>query len=510
MNHVLQEDFKTAFTVGDTTTRRFSLARKIPSYKSTRILAVLFVITLPLVNPWVRGDGVGYYAYIRSLLVEHRLDFQNDWRAGNLSFTMGRVHANGSIDRLQYTRTGSLDNHFAVGPAMLWAPLLAPLHLTMLSLEHFGANVKANGFSRPYLVVMALGTTFYGLLGLYLSFRFACHYVAERWALLATVGIWFASSLPVYMYFNPSWSHAHSVFIVAAFLCYWHHTRTARGLAQWLILGLISGLMLDVYYVNVAVLLLPLMESLDTYWHSWRAPRHGWFSIRRLFTANLLYACATLIAFSPTLITRKIIYGHALNFGYTEVGGFRWKAPFIGKALVSSDHGLLVWTPILIFAVAGLFLFFKHDHKLATYFVVVFAAFCYIIGGDFNWDGISSFGNRFFISLTPLFVLGLAVLFSELEEWLKQEQAALLLASSVTVMLIAWNLAFIFQWGTHMVPARGPISWKQMMHNQFIVPERAVTAVETYFHDRRALMQQIEQEDVQQLKAYGGHGRESE
>ena len=34
--------------------------------------------------------------------------------------------------------------------------------------------------------------------------------------------------LPVYMYFNPSWSHAHSAFIVALFVWYWDRTRTTR------------------------------------------------------------------------------------------------------------------------------------------------------------------------------------------------------------------------------------------------------------------------------------------
>ncbi len=87
-----------------------------------KILILLFFMTLPLVNPWVRGDGVGYYAYVRSLLVEHKLDFTNDWRAGNESFTMGRIHADGSLDRQQYTSTGRIDNHWAIGPSMLWAP----------------------------------------------------------------------------------------------------------------------------------------------------------------------------------------------------------------------------------------------------------------------------------------------------------------------------------------------------------------------------------------------------
>jgi hypothetical protein len=34
-----------------------------------KILALLFVLSLPLFNPWVRGDGVGYYAFGRALAI---------------------------------------------------------------------------------------------------------------------------------------------------------------------------------------------------------------------------------------------------------------------------------------------------------------------------------------------------------------------------------------------------------------------------------------------------------
>ena len=516
MPHWVQEELKAQVTTSGAAPQRLSLAKRP---RGAMTLLLLFLVTLPLVNPWVRGDGVGYYAYIRSLLVEHKLDFENDWRAANLSFTMGRVRADGTIDPRQYTGTGHLDNHFTVGPSILWAPFVVPLHLAMLTLERLGAKVKPNGFSRPYMIVTALATALYGFLGLCLSFRLACRFTEERWALLATLGIWFASSLPVYMYFNPSWSHAHSVFIVAAFLWYWHETRQGRTARQWVILGLISGLVLDVYYVNVAVLLVPLFESLEGYWRAWHATGRDrsagilpapvrtadWQSLRRLFAANLLYCCSTLVAFLPTLITRKIIYGNPLDFGYREAVGFQWGSPFLRSALFSSDHGLLLWTPILILAVAGLFLFLKRNRTLAAYFIAVLGAFCYLIGGDPNWDGISSFGNRFFISLTPLFVLGLAVLFSELASLLKWGRAALALASSVTGLLVVWNLAFIFQWGMHMVPVRGPISWKQMAHNQFVaVPQRAAAEFGAYFENRKDLMRQIERDDIRQLKLQQG------
>jgi hypothetical protein len=38
---------------------------------------------LAFCKPWVRGDGVGYYAYVRALLVERHLSFENDWRLAN-------------------------------------------------------------------------------------------------------------------------------------------------------------------------------------------------------------------------------------------------------------------------------------------------------------------------------------------------------------------------------------------------------------------------------------------
>jgi hypothetical protein len=458
-----------------------------------------------MVNPWVRGDGVGYYAYLRSLLIEHRLDFANDWRSANESFVMGRVLATGEIDPKQYTPTGHLENHFTVGPSMLWAPFIVPVHGVVLTLQRFGVNVKANGFSRPYIVAMALATALYGFLGLWLSFNLACAYCPERWAFLATVGVWFGSSLPVYMYFNPSWSHAHSVFVVALFLWYWHRTRQGRTPAQWAILGLLSGLMLDVYYLNIAVLLIPFLESMRQYAKKWRSSEPDWDAMGRLFKANVVYCFALVAAFLPTLITRRVIYGNPFDLGYSGEWSSR---PALLQVLFSSDHGLLTWTPILIPAILGWFLLRKHDRELAGYLFIASLAFYVLVTLHVNWDGLSSFGNRFFISLTPFFVLGLAVSFREFADLVKKHQRAWVTATSVTSLFILWNLGFIFQWGTHLVPARGPISWKQMVHNQFTrVPRQVLTDLKAYALNRTALMQEIEREDVEQLKKHQGDYR---
>jgi len=39
--------------------------------RTTEAGGSLFLCTLPLVNPIVHGDGVGYYAYVRAPLIDH-------------------------------------------------------------------------------------------------------------------------------------------------------------------------------------------------------------------------------------------------------------------------------------------------------------------------------------------------------------------------------------------------------------------------------------------------------
>jgi hypothetical protein len=469
-----------------------------------KILALLFVLSLPLVNPWVRGDGVGYYAFGRALLIQHNLNFQQDWLRANPSFRMGRTDAAGNILSTEFTSTGHLDNHFAIGSAILWSPFLLAAHLFVLSYDALGGRVPPDGFAKPYIVSIALGTAFYGFLSLWLSFRLARKYLSERYAFLATVGIWFASSLPLYMHFNPSWSHSLSAFIVALFVWYWDRTRDARSWSERILLGAIGGLMMDVYPPNAILVVFPALESLPTCWKE--LARRDLKSFAREFLKNAAFALVLFAAFLPTLIAKKIIYGSYFNFGYGE----SWfpNSPALLKVLFSADHGLFSWTPITLLAVIGMWLLHKRDEILGRYSIIVFAAFLYVIGCYQDWDGLSSFGNRFFVSLTVLFVVGLAGFMDYFARaW--NERRIWLAAQAATILLILWNFGLIFQWGTHLIPARGPISWRQAAYNQVaVVPVRMAGTVRRYLTRRGQLMGNIEQDDVQRLKSQQPDGSE--
>jgi hypothetical protein len=463
------------------------------------ILFAVFVATLPLVNPLVHGDGVGYYAYLRAPLIQHNLRFEEDWRHANPGFVGLRMGPDNRLHADQYTNTGYLDNLFTIGPAILWTPFFLLAHMAVLTADRFDAHIPADGFSLPYRVLVAFGTAFYGFCGLLLSYLLASKFLDPSRALLATLGIWAGSSLPVYMYFNPFWAHAHSAFAVALFLWYWDRTRPNRTLGQWLLLGLISGLLVEVYFVNGVFLLIPFVESIQSYVKDFRS-KDGAAVLHQL-GANLLYLAAFAIVILPTLITRKIIFGGMFRFGAYTALPWNWGAPFWHSVLFSSDHGMLSWTPLLAFALLGLFLPFPGEKRVSAYLALAAVAFYYVISSYPYWDGMASYGNRFFISLTPVFVFGLALLLERVGRLFRSFRFAYVTQEFVLALLILWNLAFIFQWGTHMVPARGVISWSTMVHNQFVeVPQRISQSLENYFLHRNELMQHIEQEDIEQQK----------
>jgi UDP-N-acetylmuramyl pentapeptide phosphotransferase/UDP-N-acetylglucosamine-1-phosphate transferase len=162
---------------------------------------------------------------------------------------------------------------------------------------------------------------------------------------------------------------------------------------------------------------------------------------------------------------------------------------------------LISWTPVLLFAVIGLVAFWRSVPRVGGAFLLAAIAFYYFIASYPDWAGISSYGSRFFVSLTTLFILGLAVFLDRFTRVFRTRRAALAAACVFLACFVFWNAGLMFQWGTHLIPARGPISFSEMIQNQFtVVPRQIATQFEKYLFGRKAMMQQIEQRDLEQLK----------
>ena len=443
-------------------------------------LIVLFLITLPFVKLQVREDGISYYGVARSLVVDHNLQFRGDFGTQSRPSIGGKDRLGRPIT-LFISKTGHLPVHSAIGASLLWMPFIAATHAAVLVLDHFGAGIPADGFSKPYLVTLAAATCLFAFLGLWMSFNLAREHVDERWALLATIALWLASSLPAYIYVDPAWSHAHSVFVVALFLWYWNRTRQRRTAAQWFVLGLISGLMIEVYFPNMVLSLVVIVELA----HRWGSIR-GNEDTRKNFGAEFrdwtVYAIGGFIALLPTFVIRTILFGNPLAAGAYGNESWNWTSPHLWQILFSTSQGLLTTTPIVIPAIIGLFLLPRRDPILGRGLIAAFVAFCALIAVYPFWNLGPAFGNRYFISLIPAFIPGLALLLSECARLWGNAGAFARRAWIVASLLIIWNLGLVFQWSTGLMPDVGRVYWDEVLYNQFrVVPGEALHALHSRF-----------------------------
>jgi hypothetical protein len=445
--------------------------------KAEWALTALFLITLPFVQARIREDGIAYYGVARSLVVDHNLQFRGDWKDQYSPTIEGRDRF-GRVVTLHSSKTGHIPVHSAIGASLLWMPFIAATHGLVLTLDRLGAHIPADGFSEPYRVTLAAATSVYAFLGIWLSFRLARRFVEEQWAVLATVALWLGSSLAAYIYVDPAWSHAHSVFAVALFLWYWNRTREKRLAAQWFVLGLLSGLMAEVYFPNAAIALVVVAEAAS----EWFGKAQQRFDVRPALRNYALYALAILIALLPTFVIRTILLGSPLAAGAYGNQGWNWTAPALVQILFSPSQGLFTTTPMLIPAAVGLFLFPRRDAVLGRGLIAAFVALCALIAVYPFWNLGPSFGNRYFISLIPAFIPALAYLLSESARVWRDSRAVARRAWVVAAALIVWNIGLLFQWSTGLMPDVGRVYWDEVLYNQFrIVPADALHALRSRF-----------------------------
>ena len=458
----------------------------------TWLWIALFAVTLPLVNPYVRGDGNGYYAYVRSAIIDGDLDFENEFRQGDPSFRSYYFDADGTLRPDLRSRTGRVVNQWAVGPALLWLPFFLAAHAAVGVVNLFGAGLPADGFSPVYRWACAIGTAIYGALALALAARVAATLTTRRAAAIGALGIWWASSLPVYMYFVPFHVHALSAFAVAVYLwCWlrWRPLEARRG--RWLLWGAAAGLMIEVYHLNALFLLIAAWE--------WTRDATRRRDGRDAWRSGAAFATGLVAALVPHAAVKWIVHGSPFMTGYLDE--FIWEAPRLWQVGFSADHGLFVWTPVVAAAVAGLLLWWRAEPAVGRALTATFALFYYVVASYQNWHGLSSFGNRFFLSFTFVFVVGLALCVAGVER-AGARRLARAVVPAVAVAIV-WNLGFMYQWGANIVPSRGPVDFRDVARNQVtVVPQHLGGFLWRYLTDRGALTRDVERQDDVERRNY--------
>lgn len=403
------------------------------------VAAFLVTVPLPRVDGMLIGsDGIGYYAYVRSIGIDHDIDFANEYAI---------LYPTIDVDQLR-TPTGRIANQYAIGPAILWLPFFLVGHALSLVLQSIGLAVVADGYSYIYQVCVCIGSIFYGFCGMLLMHRTTKRLFAST-ALVACVLLWLATNFIYYLIIEPSMSHMCSFFAASLLLYIWVTTRPVERLSQCLTIGLAGGLVGLVRQPDATLLLLPLLDYMVARRSIWEKTKQvavtmaGFFSIFwvQMFAWN-------------TLNGNPFLSGYFLKSDQ----GFSWLSPHLIGVLFSTEHGLFLWHPILLFACVGLVLLVCVDRLLGALLLIGFFSQAYLIASWSAWSQADAFGGRMFLASLPILSIGLAAFLQRVVTRYGLTVWALV-GSSV---LVLWNALFLIQYRLGYISMSGPYTMREL------------------------------------------------
>jgi hypothetical protein len=439
-----------------------------PSRRQWLLLVCLFVLSLPAVTPRIySSDEIQYFAYLRSLWFDHDVSFENEYQ---YFYDRQVARSEGFHETFleRQTETGRRINFATLGCAVLWSPFYAVGHVVAVA-----TGAPRDGFSRPYVAAVAYASALYGFLAIVLAIRSAARLGLNGVA--GALAVWLGTPLLFYMYVAPPFSHATSAFTVALFTYVWLRVRerwTPAGLAA---LGAAGALMAMTREQDVFFIAAPALD-----WAiAWT--RGAMSDVRDAALGMGAAAVAFLVVYAPQLAAYEVLNGH-LGPHASVAHKMKWYAPHALQVLVSPEHGYFVWTPLALLALAGVGALALPSSAadarptIAVCLALMALLQVYVGGSVDSWTVAGGFGQRRFVALTTVLVIGLSALFAR-----PRARTALTLLVALGVY---WNAALTAEFAVGLMD-RQRLEPARNAYDAFVtLPRQAPDLAYRYLFDR--------------------------
>ena len=443
------------------------------------IVIAAWLLALPLVTPRIRGaDEIEYFAYLPSLAFDGDLEFGNEYAHFHARDPEGLAGFAATFLEKREPATGRHINFAPIGTALFWSPFYALAHAGVRAARALGSSVPADGFSAPYVAAACYASWLYGGLGLLLAHDALRRFggLDERDAGWAAAAVLWATPLLYYMTIAPGFSHAVSVFAVAALLWASLWAR-GRGPAAWAAVGLLGGTCALVREQDALFLCVPALLLLRD------AVRERRFAAAGARAAAL--GLAAVLAFVPQLLAYRAING-AFGPSRLVTRKMSYASPHFFEVMFDPGHGLFVWAPLLLAAVVALCAAtLRRRDAVAGTLLLALAAQVWINGSVESWTQAGAFGSRRFVGASVIFAWGLALAAGAVRRWLGPAARV-----AAVVAFAWWNVSLMVQFGLRLMDRQG-LEWPRVAVNQVTeVPRRVAGAAWLFFADRERLVRE--------------------
>lgn len=358
------------------------------------LFAVIFSLsTHEYWQTWKRGQGSPfvwdvemYYSYLPAALLQH-----------DLSFSQSKVP-------MQKQPNGNRNPKYTCGMAIMYAPFFLIGHKIAIN-QHSALD----GWSEPYATMIHFGSIFYVMLGLFFLRKLLLLFYTETITAILLGIAFFGTNLFFYTLREGEYSHGYLFCLVSAFLYMtikWHREpKISNSVIVGLLIGLIT-LIRPTDCLFFIVFVFYGVKDKDTFktqmqfllLHKWKL---------------LLLCLAGFLMVLPQLLFWKIFMGSWLYFSYTNEGFF-WADPKMWEVLFSYRKGWLIYTPVMIFSLIGIFYMKKYVLEFRLGLILFFILNLYVISSWWCWWYGGGFGMRALVEAYPLLMLPFGALLQHL------------------------------------------------------------------------------------------------
>ena len=355
-------------------------------------LALFFSLRLWNKRPVIKDDVIGYYSYLPAVFIYG--DITMDYASGNPFF-----------ETRQYGTTAYQKGYvqkYTMGMAVIYSPFFFTGHI-LASLTGY----PADGYSTPYQMMLLLSGLVYGWLGLLVLRKLLRRYNTEGVSAAVMLVVGAGTNLNFYVLSDGAMPHAAMFFLITSFV--WYSIRFYEN-PDWktsLLMGLAGGLIVLARPNHILIWSIPLF-------YGWLSPggfRSQIAFFKKHFLLILWWPLCLFIIYLPQLIYWKHTTGSWFYYSYGQEGFF-WTHPRVMDTLFSYRKGWLVYTPVMISAIAGIIFLLKKIPELSVSVLVLLLFNIWALSSWWCWWYGGSFGSRPFIDIYGPLALSMAALFT--------------------------------------------------------------------------------------------------
>ena len=341
------------------------------------------------------ADKAGYYIYLPATFI-YQFDFNKVPKGIDVKTGYGFV-CNPDTKKI-YT-------HFYYGEALLISPFFLATHAAS---KVFNID-EEGGFSYPYHRIFNFASVFYFLLGIWFLRKFLAKYFSQNLAWFVILITFVGTNLMYYTLEDTLMSHVYSFSTAAIFLFLTKKfIDDMTGYKWFLLMSLAFAVMFVIRPTNSilgsAFLFLDIRSGKDIVQR-----------LKVLFNPKHILVLLILIFILsfPQLLYWRYLYDSWTIPSYGGAGFGNWDQPRFAEVWFSTVNGLIPYSPVILFFVAGMIFMILKRIPNGIFILVLFLIVSYIAAAWKNWYWGCAFGHRAFVEYYSLFCLPFGFLMQE-------------------------------------------------------------------------------------------------